>query len=209
MNNLYTIAGGNPTLLAWDEVNKNEIIKKYLGNEAEQVGFITVDKKTPRLSMMGNELCINAMLALTFELGNTGSFYASGLRKKVFYEKTEKANIQLKLLYTLKNNFVLLPGIGYMLGKNKKSTSKQFLLKLCIKYRKAAFGVLFFKNDSMYPYVYVRKTDSFVSETACGSGSIAANILLGLEDIKQTTGKIINVKRKNNDFTVSAEVFKL
>jgi len=55
----------------------------------------------------------------------------------------------------------------------------------------------------------VRKIDSFVKETACGSGSIAFSIFSGYKKIIQPTGKVINIRIKKDKILINAEVRRL
>ena len=63
----FLIAGGNPTLLVWGCPPDEQVaVSKQLleSGDAEQVGFITDEHDITYLMMMGDELCINATLAL-------------------------------------------------------------------------------------------------------------------------------------------------
>lgn len=201
----FLIAGGNKTLLAWNKENeKEEIIKRFLGKEVEQIGFVS-QNSIPRLSMMGNELCINATLAFASILKKKGYLLTSGTKQRVQYVNDKTGcRIRISLPYQVKGNIVLLSGIGYI--ATKKLLTKKYLLQLANTYKKAAFGMLFYKKNTIYPYVFVKQTDSLIQETSCGSGSIAANILFGIEKVVQPTGKVITVQRKIRTFTISAVV---
>lgn len=206
------IAGGNSTLLVWDcpQKMKNKIIKKYLG-KFEQVGFVEQSKtELPKLVMMGNELCINATLSLASQLGYRGSLIASGVTKPIKYEnKNGNTYIRLKLPFKKIKNIILLPGIGFLCTKTKPKVSKRYLLQLATKYNSPAFGIIFYKENKITPYVYVKGTNSLFEETACGSGSIACSLVTGLEEIIQPTGDRIYVKTYRNKFTVGAKVVKI
>ena len=179
----FLIAGGNSTMFIWDcQISKRNIISKRYLKEVEQVGFISNNK----LTMMGKELCINAKLAFVFISG--------------------KKQISFKLDYKKKENIILLKGIGYILFDKNKKISKKFLKQFCKKYKLPAFGAIVYKKNKIIPYVYVKKIDSFVKETACGSGSLAFSIFSGYERIIQPTGKIINIKIKKDKAIINAEV---
>lgn len=203
----YLIAEGNPTLLVSDILeNKNKLIQNFLGKTVEQIGFIKFIDTLPYLQMMGNELCINACLAFAFSLENKqGAFQASGTKQKIKYIKDGNfITLELILSYKFFKNVVLLPGIGYL--KTNKLKSKEYLKNLCRKYKKSAFGILITKKNQIFPYVYVKKTDSFIKESACGSGSVAFNLLNTVERIIQATGQSIFVKRIDNKFFITAKV---
>lgn len=204
----FLIAGGNSTLLVEDYPSggKKEIIKKYLG-EVEQIGFVETKNGLPFLNMMGGELCINGTIALASTLGKKGELKTSGYDGVVQYQnKGNATQISLSLPYKIIKNKILLSGIGYILIWNKELISKEYLDTFCKKYNLPAFGALIVKNNVMYPYVYVKSTNSLFEETACGSGSIALSILAQKESVIQPTGKTITVKNNNNAFSINAEV---
>jgi hypothetical protein len=204
------IANGNPTLLVWDlPISlKNKLIKQNLG-DVEQVGFVTRKTFLPSLEMMGNELCINATIALAKLLGGKGSLYTSGVGTKIRYTNDKDiTSISLSLSFVVNKNIILLPGIGFMYLTETIPTKKR-LKELANRYNLPAFGAITFQNNVLQPYVYVKNTNSLFKESACGSGSIALNILKGVKNIVQPTGEIITVTRKKNYFTISAKVKEL
>ena len=101
---------------------------------------------------------------------------------------------------------MLLEGIGYIYLKEKVKNKKKFLRNLCLKYGFPAFGIIYFQNNKIEPFVYVKETDSLFAETACGSGSIAFSIMSNKSKILQPTGEIITVFKKNNTFIVKAKI---
>jgi len=83
----FLIASGNSTLLVWNcprAQKRKEIIKKYLGR-VEQIGFVSENNGTPKLEMMGNELCINGTSALASTLGTKGKLFTSELPFPIEY----------------------------------------------------------------------------------------------------------------------------
>lgn len=209
--NKFLVAGGNSTLLVkgYKFSEKKAIIKKYLG-QVEQIGFISYPKGIPKLSMMGNELSINGILALAAMLSKiSGKLLTSGYKGLVPYKNQKQyTKIELSIAYEKIDNIVLLKGIGYIFLKENKQISKNYLSGFCSKYNLPAFGAIFYKNNKIVPFVYDKETDSLFEETACGSASIVFNILTGKKSIKQPTGKIITVEKTGNDFVISAKVTK-
>jgi len=195
------IADGNITALVYNcPENKRQSVSKQLLKYTEQVGFVNGSK----LEMMGGELCINATLAFASTLNKKGQLYASGINSPIDYiNYANKTAINLPLKYKRAGNIILFEGIGFII--TKKKIGRKVLSKLCRKYGLPAFGVIDYNKNSIFPYVYVKKTSSFVKETACGSGSIAFSIFSGKRKIIQPTGKAIYVKLEK-EIKVSAQV---
>jgi len=107
------------------------------------------------------------------------------------------------------NGFVLLSGIGFLVTKEKIRITRRSLLELTNEYRLPAFGIVLTDENRIEPYVYVKQTNSLFKETACGSASIATNIILGINKIIQPTGESIYVENKQNKIRVSAKVVAL
>ncbi|MEK9178709.1 MAG: hypothetical protein AAB801_02930 [Patescibacteria group bacterium] len=208
----YLIANGNSTLLIWGcpVTRRKELVAKYLARY-EQVGFVTISElRIPTLSMMGNELCINATLALASSLGQTGQLYTSGLDTPIRYTNSQKqTSIKFQMETLRTGKIVILSGIGYVLLRDSSRVSKSLLRGFSEKFNLPAFGAIITDGYKMTPVVYVKDTDSMIYETACGSGSIALNVLINAEKILQPSGEEIKVKRKQNTFTVKAKVVKI
>lgn len=204
----FLIADGNPTALIWKAPpNKKRAVVKRCLREVEQVGFVGKYKGINRLSMMGNELCINATMALASSLGEEGTLLTSGLPEVVTYSNEKGlTSIEASLNFKREKNIILLNGIGFIYRKSINLQPKNFLIALANKYKLPAFGLITIQNSKLIPYVYVKKTNSLFKETACGSGSIALNILKGFESITQPTDEIIYVKRSGKKFTITAKV---
>lgn len=205
----FLIAKGNSTALVYNCPYKDrDKISKKLLKKVEQVGFVSKEKKSPKLIMMGGELCINATLAFASTLDEKGELFTSGLKNKVkYYNKRGITKIQIPLSFKEYKNIILLDGIGFIIYNiNEKYTIKKSeLLKLSSKYKLPAFGGIIYDKKKIIPFIYVSKTKSFVKETACGSGSIAFSIFSGFKDVIQPTNKVINV-RKYNGFYISAKI---
>ena len=105
--------------------------------------------------------------------------------------------------------FLLSAGIGYILLKNTSEISKTKLRDLCGMFNLPAFWAIVNDKNKITPAVYVKDTNSMTYESACGSGSIALNILKNINSVIQPTGEIITVSRKENYFTISAKVIEL
>lgn len=209
----YKIAGGNTTLLVEGCISeqKAQVVKKDL-QSVEQVGFISKDDKLPTLEMMGDELCINGTLAFASMLGGSGSLLTSSLTEPVKFNNIgDVPNVTFRLDVEEKpDGIVLLPGIGFKCVTNEAVPSLSKLAFLAKEFDKPAFGVAFYSGNQLYsPYIYVQGTNTLIRETACGSASIALNVITAQRNIYQPTGQKISVLRFGNRFTVSAKVVKM
>ncbi len=206
----FLIAGGNSTALIYNSPlsNRGAIAKEFLKN-VEQVGFVSSKTELPTLIMMGEELCINATISFASTLNKHGKLTTSGLKNPVSYSNLNgSTTIQIPSKFKRDKNVVLLEGIGFILYdiKEKSVINKSELSKLSKKYELPAFGGIIYKGNEIIPYVYVLGIDSFVRETACGSGSIAFSIYSGINKIIQPTKQTITISKKNNFFDISAKV---
>jgi hypothetical protein len=219
------VAGGNPTLLVWDCPPDEQVgfaKQRLASGQVEQVGFITSENDVMYLMMMGNELCINAALALASVGGESGKFFTRGIDYLVSYSNDDNTSIEpqppfkragksvttieLRLPYRQQGETILFDGIGYSCYNTKVAISKEDIIGLAKKHRLPAFGIIECRGNAITPHVYVAETGLLIDESACGSGSVAASIILGLEDIIQPSGESILIKRDNNFFKISTQV---
>ncbi len=207
---IFTIAKGNKTLIAWDcpKDQRSSYVQNNLGNSIEQIGFVN-EYSIPAFEMMGGEFSLNGTLAYSSTLKPSSEFLASGLSSKVLRISEAETAIRLELPFKQIDNVVLFEGIGYILLEDDEEVATQLLSGYCNKYSLPAFGALIYKDGVMYPNVYVHKTDSLISETACGSGSVAISILKSLSEVKQPSGGIIYINKNNSIFTITAEVSEI
>jgi hypothetical protein len=206
----FLIAGGNLTALVYDchVVDRDKTAKKLL-NDVEQVGFVSTKATFPKLTMMGGELCINATLAFASTLDKNGELTTSGLKDPIPYSnKNELTTIKIPFKIKKNENVILLDGIGFILYdiKEKSEIKKSELSDLSKKYSLPAFGGIIYNKNKIIPYVYVAGVNSFVKETACGSGSVAFNAFSGIKNVIQPTEKIISIKKRADFFDISAKV---
>ena len=211
----FHIAGGNATALGRDgPPSLRASLAADLLREVEQVGFVDNQAHAPRLEMMGGEFCINATLAFASTLGPTGVVVVSGLNRPAGFVNTSRTTrVTIPLRWSRTGNIVLLEGIGFILhprseGHTQKNTTgnapdnvpgnaqiKRELSDLCTRFNLPAFGSIHFSGDAIIPYVYVAAVDSYVPETACGSGSVAFSLFNGQDRVRQPTGQFITVRR--------------
>ena len=153
---------------------------------------------------MGNELCINGILAFTSTLQKSGKLYTSGIARPIEYQNANLTCINLQINYSRpETNIINLEGIGFYISNTQVVPN---LEKFAKKYNQPAFGFIYYKNSQIFPTIFVKETNSLISESACGSGSIAFNIFSGLNKIVQPTGEIITVEFKNKLTYISAKV---
>lgn len=210
----FKIAGGNSTSLIVDSpLNDRQKISVKELQQVEQVGFIEKNTELPTLTMMGNELCVNATLAFAKLLeSKRGKILTSGLPGPVSYRNSGEltsATFTLAPKIIRSRNIVLFDGIGYVCDDSAGIPTETYLADLAQEFKKPAFGVARYQGASLQPYVYVDQIKSVVAETACGSGSIALNLITGANDITQVTGQRIRIERNGNQFTVTAKVVKM
>lgn len=207
----FLIAGGNATALVRDcPSSLRASLAADLLRAVEQVGFVDDQAHPPRLEMMGGEFCINATLAFASTLGPKGVVVVSGLNRPAGFVNTSRTTrVTIPLRWSRTGNIVLLEGIGFVLyprsdGHAPKNTSgnapddaqiKRELTDLCTRFDLPAFGAIHFSGDAILPYVFVATVDSYVPETACGSGSVAFSLFTGQDRVRQPTGQFITVRR--------------
>ena len=194
-------AGNITAFVKTDVTSKDyiEIANKIMANEEyhiEQVGYI----KQPlfngigRVEMMGNEFCGNAarsygllLVRENNELPSSIDIEISGinnvLRVNVNLEKSS-AQVAMPLLKEIKTinydnkeyNAVVLDGITHLIVEDTTVSDEIInnLIKVAEKSLKfEALGLMFVKEEIMYPVVYVVGTNSIIHEGSCGSGTIA------------------------------------
>jgi hypothetical protein len=209
----FLIAGGNTTALVWNCPPENRVAfaKQYL-QEVEQVGFVYSEQGVPKLMMMGEELCVDALLALAAASPDSkGTLLAYSIQGPISYARLDPdIGITLKLPFTRpQDDTVLFDRMGYLVTETRKHPriSKGLAADLARTYKLPAFGIIRHDNQQeILLHVYVAETDSFVEETCSGSGSIATSIVTGWERIIQPTGYVIAVHRTPTHVTVEANV---
>ncbi len=115
-----------------------------------------------------------------------------------------------------------MPGICHLVFFSAVPPHPQKILDKALAHqtlaKQEAVGLLWLNAAtlSLTPYVYVAKTQSFVAETACGSGTYAAALALRQRDtsvffpIRQPSGHILSVSFSGNspyDATLGGPVF--
>ncbi len=162
---------------------------------AEQVGFETrplYGGSVGRIEMMGGEFCGNAARSFGYVLCSEQEkdhckIEISGTREQLeiicdLDRSTSAAQMpmpeRLEMVSEDGENFyplVISRGITHLVVIDREP-DEAFTRRMIDLYGKkySAFGVLYVKEDKLTPFVYVAGTDTFVAESSCGSGSLAA-----------------------------------
>ncbi len=193
-----------------------KIMRRY--PNVEQVGFVNERK----LEMMSGELSILGTLAFGYYLcsefgkkcysaSGVNGFVRSSCQKS---EVTIALDVQYKKSRIEGLDFVDLGEIAYFVipysKRNFLSLFENFRKRFGTSVGKNAWGVVFYKENRIWPVVYVEdQTGSVLEkrlESACGSGSLAFYLVTGNNKVIQPSGKMIEIKKKSSKFQISGKV---
>jgi len=186
----------------------SELAKTIMGQNplVEQVGYLQGNL----FAMMGGELSINGLIAAAFTIGNSGKVNNCDF---IIKKNTVSINLPMSIVSTINKNVVELEGINYKvipgLPKNKKITitMKKMLLDMCIK--SPAAGLIYYENQEIVPLIFVRATNTYVWENACGSGSLAYSMITSENRVIQPSGDVIIFNQLLDTITVTETVKEL
>lgn len=207
--------------LATAILNRNQAI--------EQVGFLEISQNTGciRLQMMGGEFCGNAVRAIAFLLYRNRlspiTMEVSGNDQPVTVTVSSRNIVTLQMAVSVlemrevvDGTIVVLPGITHIVVPvqilpSNPSTYARFLLQKYHLLQEVASGVMFFCSNMIFPYVWVKGTQTLIAETACASGSLAVLIaqkkrFLALE---QPSSAYLTICRENDTISISGPVWML
>lgn len=215
--------GGNTTAIVRSHVPVTDYVsvaKRILAKhpEIEQVGYLLAPYHPAadgRLAMMGGEFCGNATRCTVFLLAQeAGRPYAHaeipGLGEAVEGMVTQsESSIRLPMDFCLniaecpEGSVVDLQGIRHVVITKPTEEPKESLIAK-YKDKLPAVGLMYLSRvdgvTSIDPYVWVRDTETFYHETACGSGSLAVGFVLHREEnirevaVRQPSGADLTVK---------------
>ena len=192
----------------------------------EQVGFIENNQGQKSLQMMGGEFCGNATMAMAVWLAESEGkqeldteLEVSGAEDDVPVKayKTEdgwKAEVSMPLPLAVKgyklNRYkvpvVRFPGIAHAIMEERmpSALAKMLIREWHEKMRTEAFGIMLMSGDgSMQPIVYVKSTDTVVSEGSCASGTAAVAVY---EAMKNKSDVDMVIKQPDGELEVKASV---
>ena len=206
---IYNPAGNITALVIGDEYSikdrkiiNDEIMRK--NSEVEQVGFVST--QTPRLTMAGGEFCGNGLrCAVSYYNISSGVIEINNSNLEVGIDEDEKVWCQIPLdnanfikidsnLYKISiygiTIVVLKKDLDYEISASELKLKAQNIID---KYEidDKAIGVMFCKENKIYPIVYVRDINTFFAENSCGSGTIAVSLLDAVLNNKSNNYKIM------------------
>lgn len=166
----------------------------------EQVGLLRRDSFT----MMGGELSVNALLAAAYLLNQSGTI--NNLSYTVV-DSTVSLLLPCSLVLSQTKDTVVLRGISYRIvpgiPTTKRLTAKmKSELQQLVK-NSPAGGLIYYRNNRIFPLVYVPSTNTYVWENACGSGSLAFSLITGVTDVVQPSGQNIRIKNNKSNILVT------
>lgn len=201
MNTFVYNPGGNLTALVENldgsilKSNYAEIANSKMESlDVEQVAFIELEDNMYKCAMMGGELCINAIRSLGKYLYDaTGaadfSVMSSGLQDVVSVNAESWVTVTLPKNFTIKKvrenlSLVEMQGIAHFVLITDSFMSdarmRQYIDELIIAVDGyPAIGLINVVDSKIKPLVYVKDTNTFIFETGCASGSIAAALVRG------------------------------
>lgn len=166
----------------------NAIMRK--NPRIEQVGYL----QDNNFKMMGDELSINGLISGAFLLNQAGQI--NGL-DFIVTPSTITLSFPKSVIKSIDsaNNIVKLQGITYQIKSGfpfRKiiSTKARFMLQKLATYSPAS-GIIYYKDKRIKPLVFVKATNSYVWENACGSGSLATALITKQPTITQPSGQQI------------------
>jgi len=198
----------------------------------EQAGFLIPEER--RFDMSGGEFCGNAarsaaLLLSRFSGNEAGSFQMSGYEGDVrFFARWESETvatvtcdfdrlpIEIRREETVDGDVqvVDLGGIVHIviqgvLPSDYEAQHRALTRRFNLSSREAV-GICWIERSvdriMLHPVVWVKAIDSFFYETSCGSGSIAASVVTGMNKITQPSGEAIEVSREGTKVSLQSRM---
>lgn len=169
----------------------------------EQVGYL----RDNQFIMMGGELSINGTLAAAYVLGGSGTINGY---KYVVGNKLSTVMFPSNIVLSVCKKVVKLEGITYQVCDRVPTSRKIYLstkqLLRSLSTNSPASGIIYSDSSQITPLIYVKATNTFVWENACGSGSLAYALVTGKSKITQPSGQTIKFEFTKKNITVMATV---
>jgi hypothetical protein len=174
--------------------------------DIDQVGYLSGN----RFTMMGGELSINGTLAAASlvqggNLINGYQFYKLDDMITVSFPKTI---VRMRL-----SQLVIFNGISYLLipagVSQKKVTFLQKIVLNLLTLINPASGIIYYTGAQIIPLIYVRATNTYVWEAACGSGSVACSLVSGVRQVKQPSGESLSIAIDRKFISITTSVKEL
>lgn len=208
-----------------------ELMKRTESLGVEQAGFLIPTED--RFDMSGGEFCGNAARAAAMLLSRikgsnqvvfTMSGYSGSVQGNVSWNGDAVADVvvhfdhlpataeDVTVLGTTQAQVVDLGGIVHVLVRGPlpddyEAQHRAITVELGLNQR-GAVGVVWYDVSEgevlIHPVVWVRAIDSFFYESACGSGSIAAEVVAGKSRVVQPSGLCINVNRRGDEVDLAS-----
>ena len=217
---LIDTAGQYTPVFSQSIPNKNQkllISKKLLEEFNPLVGQVAFINKN-QVQMMGSELSINGSIAAGFVLSKKlnlkkVTFKTSGLGQPFavkFNCSTTSIYLPKTIIKSINDNLVSLSGIKYLvepkMPKKLTLTKKQKKVLRKLTQNCPAAGIVFYQQNKIKLLVYVKSTNTFIWETACGSGSLAYYLTAKEPNIIQPSGKTINIEENNDKLIITMPI---
>ncbi len=183
------------------------ILEQYADAHIEQVGFVTGNSERALLCMTGQEFCLNAVrcAAWHFLSGKPGELtvHVSGTDRPVHAGITNQLEVwseapvepELEKIRSVEPGIFLakMSGIVHLVVKENRTQSflrakyqlsaiSDMLLRKNHLLDEPAAGVIFLEPSDqglrLHPYIYVKADQRIHYETACGSGTMAAGMVM-------------------------------
>ena len=158
--------------------------------QVEQVGFVSTKEK--KLTMAGEEFCGNGLRsAVLYYRINRGTIKINQLTLKSGIEDNGEVWCKIPISNTRFQKLdqqlyqISIYGITIVVVKKEiqgevnidqlKERANNIIQKYHIDDK--AIGIMFCKNNRIYPIVWVKEVNTFFAENACGSGTVAVTLL--------------------------------
>ena len=157
---------------------------------------------------------LNDLISAHVELNKKREYFSS---IKIPFNKNQNELLKTKIIDDIEVNIVTLDGITHVLinedlmkfDETKYLEYTKYFIKQLNLHDLPAVGIIWYNKFKIKPVVWVRDTDTYYYENACGSGSLALGLYYALNknikniDIVQKNNEIITIVVDCNDNHIS------